>query len=784
MKKQIINILLVICMLFTFAPSTMYATSERVRPRTHFTDDFLADASEHQFEGVALDVYTLRQIIDGDRQIHQDFRVQYEDVGTITYRTPVQEEEVEYLISILDGDIQSFDANPFLVTQIMSSGRPHSDSIVVMLLGDGFTAACYGTWPNPSPGTVLYHAYNTMNTMLDTHPFGLFEDLFTVYLIHSTQPGQVAGFNGYLGTVAADGVLAPGGAVRQYRIRQLADAVVPRSQQTMIQVISNSNVTDTNGFAFVGWHYEFFATISVTSIRRIANGGTTPQWPGIPAWHGTFIHEFGHSFAALVDEHQTGRRDELRANSTAAPNADVKWRHWAGHRNVLEIPTRFGDGWAVPTIVGANSAQFSGCLMRASWGNRNFCGVCTAEIIRRLAFLTGETFHGKSSVTANFRPDIPSMPNTPIITIPQGATRILDSAFHGNTSLQMISIPPSVNTIGDFAFIGTTGLSTIHNFSTIPQQINATTFAGVNRANVEVHIPPGTTEAFIAAGWTGFRLIDTENPFSSVTAVPAILPYDGGSSVVTATGSGLIPSNVRIAAFLNNTGNALYIQTPSGTASSVSATIVFPTSDDPFDRVYNIRISTDGGVTWHFTPATVTLNAPLGIVLTPDITSATANVGAGIVGRVPIAVRNTSSVTRDVTLRGVEGSTDENDPALFNATGVRIAFQNFQNWNFSHTISLLPGETWRGFVGTGGNVARNYTVTAIWSDIPHVRWGDLNDNGVVDYADVTLLRRHIAGHPVTIHGNPDINGDGVVDYADVTLLRRYIAGHPVGPNAP
>lgn len=84
------------------------------------------------------------------------------------------------------------------------------------------------------------------------------------------------------------------------------------------------------------------------------------------------------------------------------------------------------------------------------------------------------------------------------------------------------------------------------------------------------------------------------------------------------------------------------------------------------------------------------------------------------------------------------------------------------------------------FDGEGMRVS----VTTEPPESPNWRWGDLNNNGVVDYADVTLLRRYIAGHPVIIHGNPDLNGDGVVNYADVTLLRRYIAGHPVGPNAP
>lgn len=58
--------------------------------------------------------------------------------------------------------------------------------------------------------------------------------------------------------------------------------------------------------------------------------------------------------------------------------------------------------------------------------------------------------------------------------------------------------------------------------------------------------------------------------------------------------------------------------------------------------------------------------------------------------------------------------------------------------------------------------------------------GDLNDDGVVDMRDITLLRRYVAGWDVTVNvGNADVNADGVVDMRDVTILRRYVAGWDV-----
>ena len=97
------------------------------------------------------------------------------------------------------------------------------------------------------------------------------------------------------------------------------------------------------------------------------------------------------------------------------------------------------------------------------------------------------------------------------------------------------------------------------------------------------------------------------------------------------------------------------------------------------------------------------------ITLTQNSQSATANISAGTSGRVPITV--TAPSTGNVTISIVPGGTsDANDPALYNAGGTRIAYQNASSYGFTYTINA--GTTFSGFVGTGGNVARTYTITS------------------------------------------------------------------------
>jgi ribosomal protein S18 len=74
-------------------------------------------------------------------------------------------------------------------------------------------------------------------------------------------------------------------------------------------------------------------------------------------------------------------------------------------------------------------------------------------------------------------------------------------------------------------------------------------------------------------------------------------------------------------------------------------------------------------------------------------------------------------------------------------------------------------------------------------------YGDVDGDGVIDSADVTLLRRYVAAsdkgdfldrNPGFNLENADVNGDSRIDSADITLLRRYIAASnksltPLGP---
>ena len=54
--------------------------------------------------------------------------------------------------------------------------------------------------------------------------------------------------------------------------------------------------------------------------------------------------------------------------------------------------------------------------------------------------------------------------------------------------------------------------------------------------------------------------------------------------------------------------------------------------------------------------------------------------------------------------------------------------------------------------------------------------GDINNDGIVDFADVQLLLQHVSNpelYPIDKWAG-DVNGDGIVDMGDVTLLQNHI----------
>lgn len=155
------------------------------------------------------------------------------------------------------------------------------------------------------------------------------------------------------------------------------------------------------------------------------------------------------------------------------------------------------------------------------------------------------------------------------------------------------------------------------------------------------------------------------------------------------------------------------------------------------------------------------------------------NVAPSLVAGVGSVAEAKVKVAEAFTLNLDEIFADVNGDALSYTVSVNGAEAVAVNARYSFTPDTDGTVTLVFYACDGALTSEAYTVTltvlknAVFA-------GDLNDDGVVDMRDITLLRRYVAGWDVVVNvENGDVNADGIVDMKDITLLRRYVAGWDV-----
>ncbi len=106
------------------------------------------------------------------------------------------------------------------------------------------------------------------------------------------------------------------------------------------------------------------------------------------------------------------------------------------------------------------------------------------------------------------------------VTIPGSVTSIGYCAFSGCSGLTSVTIPGSVTSIGNYILQNSTNLETIYSCATTPPVCKENAFMGVDKFNVTLKVPHGTTDAYAAAiGWRDFFNIEEDDFASAITNV-------------------------------------------------------------------------------------------------------------------------------------------------------------------------------------------------------------------------------------------------------------------------
>ncbi len=335
--------------------------------------------------------------------------------------------------------------------KILDSGMPDNQSIVITIMGDGFTATEQTTFVNKAREAMDYMLGNPITGFTGFYPFNLFRDVFTVYAIEviSNESG-----------VSRDSYPNNGNIVDNYFGSSFYYGSDYSTIERALVVTNNERVNE------LVKPYSAMTAILCNSTRWGGTGGSFAVTSLANGFHGILIHEFGHSFGGLADEYYypsdgsfIGReRPNMTANNDPSTS---RWGIWVGYNGIGHFPYSTNVERDDPNFDPESDLWFrphNNCSMQFT--GAPFCSVCAAELIKKMENITGNYFDitniGTNSIrieNANYtirgNYTIPPIWNNRIIT------SIGSSAFASQIQLTKINIPSVVTTIGVSAFYNT-----------------------------------------------------------------------------------------------------------------------------------------------------------------------------------------------------------------------------------------------------------------------------------------------------------------------------------------
>ncbi|MCL1944798.1 MAG: M64 family metallo-endopeptidase [Firmicutes bacterium] len=416
---------------------------------------------------------------------------------------------------------------PFQKTAVLNSGLPDEQSIVIVLMGDGYTSN--------QQDLFIERATSFGNFLTNFYPYNLFSKYFTVYAIQvvSNQSGVSKDYgkgesnkivDNYFGSSfyydsVTDRLLfiSPEGMTKARNLMKLA---TPYGR--MIGVLANS---DTYGGAGLMPTQDEPVGIAVTSVSDLDDAYYN--------YRRMLTHEFGHSFGSLADEYFSGQVDNEHPNISSESNSNtIKWSHWIGYESVGVYPIGQSVNFYIP---------HKNCHMMSQ--ANPYCMVCASELLRRLSLISNEIYQGKDTNPGAIQPSMQE------VVIPTTANRILPHSFAGNKNIKKITISSNINSIGDYAFLNAESLRDIVFTKIMNDEIsiNSTVFSGIDKSKITLHLPKGgaSDSQWNNAGWNGvnFVRIDDEIEQSikiTIIDVKAISREYNGTNLVELTGGRLV----------------------------------------------------------------------------------------------------------------------------------------------------------------------------------------------------------------------------------------------------
>ncbi|MBE7013494.1 MAG: PKD domain-containing protein [Ruminococcaceae bacterium] len=484
----------------------------------------------------------------------------------------------------------------FEVVKLRDSGRPDSQSVVITVMGDGFTSS--------QQNNFITQAREISNYLISRQPYSYYEDLFTVYAIKvisnvsgtSNNPNTTIDtyFHTSFGIGGIDRLLYFTGDGYN-KANELLQYYTPECDLPMMLV----NSTKYGGAG---------GDIPVVSLNESSNS--------------MMSHELAHTLG-LADEYWENGYESEGPNKTQNANTSTnKWRHFLNVGQIGIYP--YGTSGVASRWYRPNASE-SDCEMGML--DRPMCEVCSAHLTKEIAAITGEDFYG--------------MTNIENANVTSSSDFILPYSYYGCERLKTVTIPSSIERIERYAFLKCTALTTVTNYAA-PQQIptpgrDGDPFYGVDRSKVTLYVPAGTSAAYQSAGWTGFKQIIELGAANAETPVITSQPAD--QEVFVSNHAALTVKVADIKGQLsyqwysntsksNNGGTAVY--------GATSATYYPPTTSEGTKYYYCVITNTDTTATQNQTATVKSSTAAVKVnripVVNLEVTAVTIS-GQPSVGR-------------------------------------------------------------------------------------------------------------------------------------------------------
>ncbi|MCH5164235.1 MAG: leucine-rich repeat protein, partial [Clostridiales bacterium] len=388
--------------------------------------------------------------------------------------------------------------------KIFDSGKPDSDSIIVTIMGDGFTATQQNDFINAATDAMEKMLGNPKKNIDGCYPFNLFRNYFTVYAIEviSNESG-----------VSRDADINNGAIVDNY----FGSSFYGGSDTgTIDRLLVIANYDRASALEKPN---SAMTAIICNSIRWGGTGGQFAVLSIADNYERALVHEFGHSFGGLADEYYYPSDGPFFGKE--APNStrnsdenSIKWENLLGINGVGIYPYSIGQE-NKPGFDPNSKLWFKphlNCKMQAT--EYDFCPVCADELIKKLEFISKAVSFKTNDVGDTI---IGAVTELSAISIPEeieGVTikAIGDSAFSGYSGLMSITIPSSVISIGDSAFAGT-GLTEV----AIPNSVTSIGNYVFNGCPLKSIRLPLADSSSLSYTWSNFKKVIT------ATTIPASL---------------------------------------------------------------------------------------------------------------------------------------------------------------------------------------------------------------------------------------------------------------------